>query len=125
MRTGPVVPGRRNVSPPGPAYLSEGRLFVEVRADVVDVGQRQRCALVGLVEDLLSLGAVQRLGALAAVVVEDTVVGLVVDLPDQVFGLVETVLDQVGEVVALLLTESADAVLALRRRNLRGAAAVG
>src|SRR5262249_47794537 len=107
-----------------PTRLRWCGLFVpQVRARAVDVGQRQRRAVVGLLEELPGLGAVERLGALAAVVVQDPVVDLVVDLLDQVFGLAEAVLDKAGEVVALLLAEPVLAVLALRGCALLGGVA--
>lgn len=99
------------------------RLWLEVLADLEEVGQRQRRAVIGLVEGLPGLVTVQWLGALAAVVVEDPVLDLVVDLPDQVLSLVEAVGDQAGDVVALLLAEPVHAVLALRRDVLLGGVA--
>jgi len=95
-----------------------------VRPDAEDVGQRQRRAVVGLVEDLLGLVTVERVAALAPVVVQDPVVGLAVDLPDQVLGLREAVADQTGQLVALLLAEPIHAVLPLRGWVLVGGAAV-
>ena len=100
------------------------RRRLQVLADLEEVGQRQRCAVVRFAEGLAGLVAVQLLGALAAVVIEDPALGLAMDLPDQVLRLIEAVGDQAGDVVALLFTEPIHAVLALRGDVLLGGLAV-